>query len=193
MKIKSIVNLILIQIILLSLISCIDQNIKERENEIEATVKKFYMKKIIFPDSLFVYNRNTVIIMDSTMIKDRPFKILTFISGECTPCIQKLFEWETFHNELEKFNNVQIFFVIQSVDHEYFIHMFKQEIPYNYLLLFDPDNEFFNNNKLPREKLFQTMLLNIENKIIITGNPIYNKELKELYINILNNNSYEKK
>lgn len=191
MKIKSIVNLILIQIILLSLIGCIDQNIKEREKEIEATVKKYYMKKIIFPDSLFVYHRDTVIIMDSTMIKDRPFKILAFISGECTPCIQKLFEWVSFHNELEKFNSVQIFFVIQNVDHEYFIQMFKQEIPYKYSLLFDPHNEFFEINKLPPEKLFQTMLLNIENKIIITGNPIYNKDLKELYINILKKNSYE--
>ena len=191
MKIINIACLILIQITLLLLMGCDDQNKEEQKKKIEATVKNYYKKKIIFPDSLFVYQKDTIRIMDSILLKNKKFKILSFISGKCNPCIQELIEWETFLNEIDKFDNVQIFFVIQSIDHKYFIQMFKQEIPYKYSLVFDPNNEFLKNNKLISGKIFQTMLLNIENKIIITGNPIYSEDLKKLYMRILMGSSYE--
>lgn len=193
MKKSCIVNTILIQITLVLLIGCNDQTEIPLKEKIDTIVKNYYGKEIIFPDSLCSYHRGAVSMTDSTFLLNMKFKIITFISGECTPCIRKLYEWEAFHQEFEKYSDVQLVFVIQSVNHEYFIQMFQQDIPYKFYLLFDPDNEFFRTNILPSEKLFQSMLLDIENKIIITGNPLYNKKLKELYINILNNNSYEKK
>ncbi len=150
------------------------------------TIKEFYGKQIIFPDSLYIFDRNTIGLINSTLINKKEYKILTFISGDCTPCIQQLFDWAKFHDELEDYDNVQLFFIMQSVDHSYFMQMYRQNIPDNYSLVFDPGNDFIRCNKLPSEKIFQTILINSENRIIIIGNPIFNEKLNDLYIKTLN-------
>ena len=41
-------------------------------------------------------------------------------------------------------------------------------------------------NKFNDDPMFQTFLLDQNNKILLIGNPIYNAEIKTLYQNILN-------
>lgn len=183
-------QLILLMILFLFLLACVDNN-RRWKKTIKTTVADSYHKKMVFPDSLFAYFNDTVHKIDNTFFNTEKLKIITFISGDCSPCIQKLYEWVTFHNEIERYNEPQILFIIQYVNVYSFIEKYKQEIPYNYTLVFDPDNKIFLYNHFQTERIFQTVLLNPDNRIIIIGNPVYNKKLKELYITKLKENHHE--
>lgn len=172
--------------------SCCDSDLKDRSKNIESVVKEFYGEKIILHDSLYSYHNDTIELFYQIDFNTKKLKIFHFVSGDCLPCIQELYEWETFHHELQKYPDLQIVFIIQFVNATDFIQMYKQDIPPNYLLLFDPENKLHRINSLPSEKMFKTMLLNFENRICLLGNPIYNKKLKELYKNIIKENNYEK-
>jgi len=81
--------------------------------------------------------------------------------------------------------------VIHSIEYAYFKEMFSQDVPIDYILIFDENNDFFRKNTIPSNPMYQTMLLDRMNKIVLIGNPIYNEQLKELYINVINNDKYE--
>ena len=42
-----------------------------------------------------------------------------------------------------------------------------------------------NKNHFPTEIQLQTFLLDRENKVILMGNPIYNPEIKQLYLKVI--------
>lgn len=54
---------------------------------------------------------------------------------------------------------------------------------------FDEMDDFNRMNHFPSESMFQTFLLDKENRVIALGNPIQNPKVKELYLDLIKGNS----
>lgn len=52
-------------------------------------------------------------------------------------------------------------------------------------MCFDEEDAFNKLNKLPTDMMFQTFLLDKDNKVVAIGNPIHNPKVKELYLKII--------
>jgi hypothetical protein len=57
---------------------------------------------------------------------------------------------------------------------------------FHYPIWFDKDNYFAKLNNFPKNVKFITFLLNKEDKILLTGNPINNSNNWNFYINTIN-------
>ena len=53
---------------------------------------------------------------------------------------------------------------------------------FNYPVFFDEKDDFNVLNRFPSEMMFQTFLLDKENKVMALGNPVLNPQIKDLYL-----------
>ncbi|MDR2890528.1 MAG: hypothetical protein LBV18_02850 [Alistipes sp.] len=77
--------------------------------------------------------------------------------------------------------NVDFVFIFKS---EKGSEGFRQKListSFNYPVLCDPAGEFEKNNTLPKNELYHVFLLDQDNKIVLSGSPIYNPGLWNLY------------
>lgn len=135
-------------------------------------------RKIIFPDSLQFFRLREG--ADSNQILKSDVKLITYINGECSLCMEELKHWKKFVKDYPKNKSLQLIIVIRSADFKYLDYMVSKEKG-NYTILYDKYNRFFETNDLPFDKFYQTMLLNKENQVITVGSPIYSKYLVKPY------------
>ena len=56
---------------------------------------------------------------------------------------------------------------------------------FTYPVCFDGKDDFNRLNHFPEDMMFQTFLLDKENKVVAIGNPVLNPKVKELYVRLL--------
>jgi len=140
----------------------------KKEKEVSFIVDKWLGKKIVLP---------------SGNIKNKKsLKLVTYIDGNCGVCISELDKWRSILIELKRTNKLEFFFYLNSFDFDSLIKSINKENVFPIILINDENNDFFTQNKLENNKLFQTFLLDEYNNVIVIGNPIYNKKILELYL-----------
>lgn len=157
------------------------------KNKIASIIKKWENKEIIFPPQLISNFEK----QDSTftLMLNKQYKILHFIdSTGCTPCKLTLFEWNQLLKEFPNKNKMAFIFIISTKDSVTIAktNQWKHLHKFIYPIFYDIKNTFNDMNKFNDDPMFQTFLLDKNNKILLIGNPIYNAEIKTLYQNILN-------
>lgn len=173
----------------LIMILCLHSCMCEKESNITKLVKEWNGKEIIFPtNSIFtILGKDTI---DFTILNGE-YKILSYIdSTGCTSCKLHLPQWKLFMSEVYSLVGTDVSFLF------YFCPNSKQE------LLDKINSEMFCSpvcldlqdslnilNHFPPDYLFHTFLLNNENRILAIGNPVYNDQIKELYLNIIQGKS----
>ncbi len=165
------------------LFSC---NMQNNNKRIERTVKQWYGRKIVFPDSLQLLQNNKLIVVDSTFFNYSHLKIITIVSGECEMCVEDIKRWFTFYDEIkEQDQETELYFVIENINFDYFMSVYYPEIPDNFKLIIDRDKRFYFKNEM-EDLTYNTFLLNHDNEIILLGSPLFSKEFKKLYTKKLN-------
>lgn len=146
-------------------------------------------KPIYFPDNLKIQ-----ILEDSIESEEyADFSIVTLVTPEdCTPCNMKLKVWNDFLYKVMSNIDVDVRFlmIIESESSPDIIHTLKSH-KFLYPILFDSNKTFTKTNPIPEESIYQTFLLDSENKIIAIGNPASNPKIAELFIRIINEESEE--
>lgn len=161
-------------LLLLSLIFYTCGTTKNTEREIIVT--EWVGKEILLPQS----------------IQNNNLKVITRINGNCYPCIYRLKEWKPFIEKLKYKYQIPFLIYVVTADSTIFAEINKNEIHFDYPVIFDANDEFRKHNNLPQNSIFHTMLLSDSNKVILIGNPIGNLKLRNLYINQIDN-YYESK
>lgn len=174
--------MILILLLLTSACSKISQ-----DKNIGDIITSWSGRKIVFPDTLIAELQNHPVDID---ICDEGFLILTVLNTDkgCTSCQMMLREWEQLLTDLE-FNSrnatsVQLLYVIESSPKKEIRDVIK-ELDFRYPIIYDPDKAFEQLNKFPKKDALRTFLLDNDNKVIVIGNPITVKPLKEVYQNLV--------
>ena len=167
-------------------ISSCDSFKKEDETkQLKKIYQEFSKKELKFPDSVSVfYGKNDLQKHSIQSYAGNHLKIVTRIAADCHLCIINLQRWE--EEILWKIDTCSIKFLpfIYTDNFSYFTDVIYLEIDINYPLLIDTLNQFVIDNNLPRfDNRFHSFLLDENNNIILIGSPLYNRELKTLYLN----------
>ncbi len=136
-------------------------------NNLSHDIKINTGKQIKFPDSL------VNLLGDE---QNTGLRIVSYINGNCPKCLFDLKKWM----EMKAKYQLKLIFVINTEDKvrlDYFIK--KEDLQISYFL--DSTNSFILSNELPSNPLLQTFLLDKNDKILLMGNPLYNRDLFQLY------------
>lgn len=171
-------NLIFIIFSSLFLFSCSD----DKKHDIEVLVKEWNSKEICFPDNpVFTrYVTDTV----PYRIPKTDYKVVVFVdSVGCISCKLQLPGWKKFMHEVDSLSdgNVPFVFFIQTKDVRELRYILRRD-NFSHPVCIDIEDNFNNLNRFPEEMMFQTFLIDSENRVKVIGNPIHNLSVKDLYL-----------
>lgn len=158
--------------------SCKDNNKKE----VELLVKEWNGKEILFPDELVFtrFGRDTV----SYKFCHSKYKIVSFVDSiGCISCKLQLPQWKDFMAEIDSLcdEDVPFVFFFQTKNVNELRYILKR-YDFSYPVCIDIDDVFNTLNHFPDQMMFQSFLVDIDNRVKVIGNPIHNLSVKELYL-----------
>lgn len=154
-------------------------NDKERITRI---VSEWQGKKIIFPENLIftLFGKDTV----NYTIPQSKYKVLVYVdSTGCTSCKLKLEEWKKFIYLTDSLSHKNISFLFffhpkSEKSMQSILQIKKLNIP----ICIDVNDKLNQLNEFSKDIIFQSFLLDENNKVLVVGNPIYSHPIKKLYI-----------
>ena len=165
----------------LLVVSCSESE-KERLSRL---VQEWEGKEILFPaHSTFTIQGKDTVDFD---FKGAAYTIVTYIdSVGCTSCKLQLHRWKELVKEVDSLTNgdVPFLFYFHPKDIKELRYLTRRDA-FAYPVCFDEKDDFNRLNRFPSEMMFQTFLLDKENRVIALGNPIQNPKVKELYLNLI--------
>ncbi len=177
--------------LLFALLLCGCQETKKEK--ISRLVNEWENKEILFPKNLFF----TIFAKDTIAFEtvDCDYKIFTYIdSTGCTSCKLQLFKWKELIAKFDSLTHHNTAFLF------YFHPKSKREIAYilmrdnlNYPVCIDDADSINKLNHFPDQMMFQTFLLDKENKVLAIGNPVHNPKVEELYLKLVVGEAYTDK
>ena len=94
--------------------------------------------------------------------------------------------WKDLVTEVDSLTDgaVPFLFYFQTKDLKELRYLTRRE-GFTYPVCFDEKDELDALNRFPDEMMFQTFLLDKENKVVAIGNPVHNPKVKELYLKVM--------
>ncbi len=172
-------------IIYIFLFSSLLYSCNKKEKEIIQLVTQWRNKQIILPNKMVFTKSGTDTI--NYKFNHTKHKILVYVDSiGCTSCKLRLDKWKDFINHMDSISNnsVSYLFFFHANDKKDIIPILKKE-KFKIPICIDKQDELYKLNKFPYNTMFQTFLLDKNNKVIAIGNPIHNLKVKELYIKII--------
>ncbi len=166
------------------LVSSCAESEKERLSRL---VQEWEGKEILFPahSTFTIQGKDTV----DFVFGNADYKIVTYVdSVGCMGCKLFLSRWKSFITKVESIVDKKIVFLfyIHSSKRDEISYVTRRE-SFNYPICIDECNEFYSLNSFPLGKNYVSFLLDNENRIIQKGNPAFNPNYQEIYINLLTN------
>ncbi len=149
---------------------------------IERLVQEWQGKEIRFPEKLTFtrYVNDTI----EYYIPKSKNKIVTYVDSiGCISCKLQLPKWKEFIRLVDSVTNktVPILFFFQPKDNDE-LRYYLQRDSFSFPVCIDAQHRFNSLNHFPSEMMFQTFLLDKDNKVIVIGNPIHNLAVRDLYL-----------
>lgn len=159
------------------------------KKEIANLVKEWQGREIFFPEgSVFtIQGRDTV----DFNFRNADYKIVTYVDTMgCSSCQLQLQLWKKYMERIDSVSNIRIPFVF------YFTPEKPRRITdvtrgesFTYPICLDMDGEFNRLNHFPNRIQFHTFLIDRDNHVLASGNPILSSGVSDLYIDIITGES----
>ena len=167
-------------LLLLAICSCKEQAIKKEISRIIGT-------KVEIPEGLqaMLYGKDTIVDFSNSDIK----MVVLYKDMLCSVCqLSQMEEWVDFLDIAYASGNAfQILFIFSPLEDD--IPKLYREMrisTFPYPIILDYNKSFISDNpEYPRDINYNIVLINSENRIIAVGNPLYNEQLKNLYISLI--------
>jgi hypothetical protein len=182
---SNIVRYIILIIFVTFTISCQNKENQKREAGLKLVIENCLGKKLMIPDSLRIYAPFHNYIADSVQLSNARFKIYSHINASCPTCVRDILLWSNLIPDFEKLMVPVILICKSDDDFDLFKYIFETgEIEsFSYPFFFDLKRDFYRQNKFMKESLqFETVLTDRDNTILLLGNPIRSKEMKDIYL-----------
>ena len=162
------------------LISCGNQ----KKEDIEILLQSWNEREVLFPEGMIftVKGKDTV-----DFLLSGKYKILTYVDSiGCISCKLQLGRWKTLIKEIngDGSESVKFLFFFSPEKRRDFLGTLKSE-DFVYPICLDDENKLNKLNHFPSNMMFQTFLLDQNNKVVAIGNPIHNPKVKDLYLKII--------
>ena len=168
---------------LLIVLSCFSFScIYRTEKQIGLLVQEWQGKEIKFPDNpIFTqYVKDTV----DYQISVSDYKIVMYVDSiGCVSCKLQLSRWKEFIGQVDSVCNKDIpfLFFFQPKDNQELRRILKID-NFSLPVCIDTKDRFNKLNHFPSDMMFQTFLLDKDNKVVVIGNPIHNLKVRDLYL-----------
>ena len=156
---------------------------KEKTKEqIGYLVQEWQGKEIKFPDNpIFTqYVKDTV----DYQIPASDYKVVMYVDSiGCVSCKLQLPRWKEFIDQVDSVCNkgVPFLFFFQPKDNQELRRILRID-NFSLPVCIDTEDRFNRLNHFPSEMMFQTFLLDKDNKVVVIGNPIHNLAVRDLYL-----------
>jgi len=162
---------------ILSLFLLIACNNGAKQSPEADVIKRLIGKELIFTDNLLPETIEKKTPFSFELFRKKPLKIVAIINLDCGLCIESLNGWE----EYLKNKDITFILIVGGNDFEFFKALKNNESQIFENIFHDKNNIFEMTNKIPRETRFKTFLIDKDNKILLIGNPLFNKNIDKLY------------
>lgn len=172
--------LILILIILSTLLSSCKDTKKE---DITHLVKEWQGKEIILPKNI-VFSKFVTDTTDYQIAKSAPYKVLIYVDSiGCTSCKLQLPKWKEFIKRIDSISarEIPFLFFLHPKDYKEIRYILKRD-GFDWPVCIDKEDRLNKLNTFPTNIMFQTFLLDKDNKVCVIGNPIHNLAVQDLYL-----------
>jgi hypothetical protein len=159
----------------------------QSKRKAEKIVAEWFGKEVKFSNEIKCLITDSLILCPD--IRKENYKILLYVDSiGCMSCRLRLGEWKKIIERAdtlfpEKPEFILIFQPKYGKDKE-----IKQQLKQNgfiYPVFIDVDDKTFILNNFPKEDKFQCFLLDRDNRVVLTGNPVFNPAIWELYKQII--------
>ena len=153
-----------------------------RKDHITQLVEEWQGKEVRFPENP-VFTRQLKDTVDYRIL-ETVYKVLVYVDSiGCTSCKLQLPKWKEFIAYVDSVSDRQIpfLFFFQSKDNKELRYILRRD-NFRLPVCVDSQDEFGKLNRFPSEQMFQTFLLDKDNRVKVIGNPIHNLSVKELYL-----------
>ena len=155
---------------------------ENRKEHLSYLVQEWQGKEIKFPENP-VFTRLVKDTVDY-QIPMSDYKVVTYIDSiGCVSCKLQLSRWKEFIAQVDSASGkaIPFLFFFQSKDNGDLRRTLRTD---NFTLpvCIDTEDRFNKLNHFPSEMMFQTFLLDKDNKVIVIGNPIHNLKVRDLYL-----------
>ena len=155
---------------------------KNDRAKVESLVKEWNNKEIRFSDNP-VFTR---FVTDTVpyRIPKTDYKVVVFVdSVGCISCKLQLPKWKEFMHEVDSLSdgNVPFVFFFQTKNVRELRYILRRD-NFSHPVCIDTEDSFYKLNRFPGEMMFQTFLVDSENRVKVIGNPIHNLSVKDLYL-----------
>ena len=145
-------------------------------------VNEWNMKEIKFPNnSVFTIQGKDTVAID---YQEANYKIVTYVdSMGCVVCKLQLNRWKQLIAKIDSVThgNVPFLFYFHPKDIKELRYLTRRD-NFTYPVCFDEKDEFNALNQFPDEMMFQTFLLDKDNRVLALGNPVLNPQIEKLYL-----------
>jgi len=152
---------------------------KERRAIIENTVTRYLGKTLFFPHTDPEYFSEQEYFAAASL----PLKVVLFLDGSCSVCLLKMNFWREFNKDLRSQGYNEIPIVVYAYIGSAFEAIFREQhaSQWEYAWQFDQAQTFISGNEL-YDARFQTVLVGLDNKILLIGDPTLNPKMRKLYM-----------
>ena len=162
---------------------------ESEKQRLSRLVQEWEGKEILFPthSTFTIQGKDTV----DFQFQDAEYKVVSYIdSVGCTDCKLQLHLWKDLIAEVDSLTegSVPFLFYFHPKDVKVLRFLIRRD-GFTHPVCFDEMDDFNRMNHFPSESMFQTFLLDKENRVIALGNPIQNPKVKELYLDLIKGNS----
>lgn len=173
-------------IFLLGIILLCTSCIQNEKQEAIRLVKEWSGKEIKFPTKMdFINSSGQSVDFDFSTASH---KVLVYVDSlGCTSCKLKLGQWKNLIDSLDKLA-VPVLFIFQSKDAKSIKHVML-ESSFEYPYFQDIQGVLNEMNQFSDDSRFQTFLLDSDSRVKLIGNPVYNQEMRRLYLEAVSGNS----
>lgn len=155
---------------------------KEKEPQLAQLVNEWQGKEIEFPDNLIFtrYAKDTT----DFQIPQSEYKVLVYVdSAGCTSCKLQLYKWKELIEYTDSMTHGKVPFLFffhpkDQIEIQYLLRGYEFEIP----VCVDQDDRLNSLNRFPVDTTFQTFLLDKNNEVLMSGNPIHDATIKDLFL-----------
>lgn len=173
-------NLIFI-LIALCLYSCK----KTDKEKINYLVQEWSNKEIFYPNAM----NFTVLGNDTNLLLKSEYKIISYVDSiGCTSCKLRLVQWKEFIDLLDSIGDIPVLLFMHPKNKNELTYILKRD-NFVYPICIDENDSLNKLNHFPSDMMFQTFLLDKNNKVLAIGNPVHNPKVKELYLSIIQGNT----
>lgn len=164
-----------------------------RKEKISRLVHEWENKEILFPENPFF----TILAKDTIAFNaaDCDYKIFTYIDSiGCISCKLQLLKWKELIATFDSLthNNTAFLFYFHPKSKKEIAYILKRD-NFEYPVCINEVDSINKLNQFSDEMMFQTFLLNKENKVLAMGNPVHNPKVKELYLKLVLGKAYTDK